>query len=534
MLEACPLACDKCAESERAREARALELLAAAPTSSTAHAHPSSARAACRDRHAQCAEWAERGECTRSAAQMRRACAHSCGLCGEESDQGAVASEPCVDLNAQCAGWAEVGECARNPRAMERSCPLSCGVCTDGVEMQQEERAEADPASAVAAVLCLDSRPDCAGWAAAGECARNRGVPRACPRSCGRCDGAGSKVLKAAAVAEEEPPKPSGAEAERQEALPARRLRARPRPTDATLADQLDSLQRRVGRAPVGGADATRPDAGRETVGVGEVKGDQGRSRETKGEQGIGGVGSAAGAAAGSMAPQLTATAGDGDEGEAEDREGAPAVEEKGQKGGGGDGDDGDDGDGDGGNDGDGGAGGAGGGQLARVGEAEGDQERSLEIKGDQGIDVGLLAESMAEGERAAHHGVGAGCVDETAHCAGWAATGECEANRRAMEVACAKACGFCAPADDGKVSGARGIAAAGGGGHATAGAVKLRSQRPCRDLQVWTSRSGDPCHGLWSCTSLRLSLHLSLRLSLRLSLHLSLRLGSCRGLGLR
>ena len=137
---------------------------------------------------------------------MHRACMKSCGLCGSEGAAGGDAagdggaeggaagagSAPCVDLNPQCAGWAEVGECARNPQAMERSCPLSCGVCTDGGEIGGGRAAwgEGEAATTVANVLCLDSRPDCVGWAAAGECARNAGVPKACPKSCGRCDDA--------------------------------------------------------------------------------------------------------------------------------------------------------------------------------------------------------------------------------------------------------------------------------------------------------------------------------------------------------
>ncbi|KAI8463183.1 MAG: hypothetical protein J3K34DRAFT_381121 [Monoraphidium minutum] len=36
----------------------------------------------------------------------------------------------CIDTNPQCPGWAERGECATNPKFMLSGCRLSCGKCT--------------------------------------------------------------------------------------------------------------------------------------------------------------------------------------------------------------------------------------------------------------------------------------------------------------------------------------------------------------------------------------------------------------------
>ncbi|KAL1499640.1 hypothetical protein AB1Y20_011838 [Prymnesium parvum] len=164
MLEACPLSCDVCSEAAALAAVRSRLL----------------SRAGCTDRHEACAAWAARGDCARLDA-VRAACAASCGSCGEASRAA------CDDIDAQCAGWAEVGECARNPEAMGRSCARSCGLCEGGGGEEEGKEGGEGAAAAVAAVLCLDSRPDCPGWALSGECGRNPAVPRACPKSCGRC-----------------------------------------------------------------------------------------------------------------------------------------------------------------------------------------------------------------------------------------------------------------------------------------------------------------------------------------------------------
>ena len=36
---------------------------------------------------------------------------------------------PCKDEHAECARWAEDGECANNPGFMHKSCAGSCGTC---------------------------------------------------------------------------------------------------------------------------------------------------------------------------------------------------------------------------------------------------------------------------------------------------------------------------------------------------------------------------------------------------------------------
>lgn len=38
----------------------------------------------------------------------------------------------CRDLQADCAGWAQRGECAKNPKYMLSSCKKSCGICGGG------------------------------------------------------------------------------------------------------------------------------------------------------------------------------------------------------------------------------------------------------------------------------------------------------------------------------------------------------------------------------------------------------------------
>ena len=111
----------------------------------------------CTDRHPDCSNWGDAGECSSNAEFMAIHCPLTCRVCEFE----------CTETNEHCAGWARQNECEKNVLSMMRECPIHCGICTPE---------------------CRDTKYQCAGWADAGKCRENPVfMTLYCPRSCGTC-----------------------------------------------------------------------------------------------------------------------------------------------------------------------------------------------------------------------------------------------------------------------------------------------------------------------------------------------------------
>ena len=106
---------------------------------------------------AECAQWAQRGECTKNPDFMNVNCLKACS----ESPLDA-AGEP-----EQCAGWAAQGECTRNPKFMMTDCPRSC-------KDQRKKMHEG----------ALDDRPDCLDVAKTAEQCGAASVREGCKGTC--------------------------------------------------------------------------------------------------------------------------------------------------------------------------------------------------------------------------------------------------------------------------------------------------------------------------------------------------------------
>ncbi|XP_019631584.1 PREDICTED: uncharacterized protein LOC109475422 [Branchiostoma belcheri] len=80
----------------------------------------------CFDTDGNCAYWASVGECSNSPAYMQGSCPQSCGMCGRS------ATARCTDNNEWCSYWAGTGECQNSADYMNANCQLSCGLCGGG------------------------------------------------------------------------------------------------------------------------------------------------------------------------------------------------------------------------------------------------------------------------------------------------------------------------------------------------------------------------------------------------------------------
>lgn len=143
---------------------------------------------ACVDADSTCDAWHQSGECTRNRDFMARECARSCGLCA--AGAATPKSQPtadCFDANADCPGWVVAGECEANLGFMRENCRLSCRICPGLAAVGDA----VESATGGGAPLCADETRDCAIWMKAGECHSNRDfMLESCRRSCGFCDGA--------------------------------------------------------------------------------------------------------------------------------------------------------------------------------------------------------------------------------------------------------------------------------------------------------------------------------------------------------
>lgn len=99
------------------------------------------------------------------------------------SDPAAFESEPprppprpgCKDSKKECEGWGASGECENNPSYMKEACPDSCGIC-DGTNKPKVRS------------KCEDQNVNCNTWAFIGECESNPAFMKAhCPLTCRLC-----------------------------------------------------------------------------------------------------------------------------------------------------------------------------------------------------------------------------------------------------------------------------------------------------------------------------------------------------------
>lgn len=56
--------------------------------------------------------------------------------------RGLAHAATCIDTNPNCEGWAAAGECLANPQYMRSSCALSCDSCDDSVEISADGSVE--------------------------------------------------------------------------------------------------------------------------------------------------------------------------------------------------------------------------------------------------------------------------------------------------------------------------------------------------------------------------------------------------------
>ena len=153
----CPAACDLCTNAGLAATPAPFELdyvcrgkLQPVPAGLEDASHaPDGCGFHCRDNMTSvCAREAARDACKTQPELMRVQCPASCGVCkalgmrvSTEEDYGKPSCEDDEKQAAQCAGWAESGECVKNFPFMSQMCGRSCGLC--GAAQAAEEPAAA-------------------------------------------------------------------------------------------------------------------------------------------------------------------------------------------------------------------------------------------------------------------------------------------------------------------------------------------------------------------------------------------------------
>ena len=140
----CPAACDLCTNAGLAATPAPFELdyvcrgkLQPVPAGLEDASHaPDGCGFHCRDNMTSvCAREAARDACKTQPELMRVQCPASCGVCkalgmrvSTEEDYGKPSCEDDEKQAAQCAGWAESGECVKNFPFMSQMCGRSCGL----------------------------------------------------------------------------------------------------------------------------------------------------------------------------------------------------------------------------------------------------------------------------------------------------------------------------------------------------------------------------------------------------------------------
>lgn len=124
----------------------------------------------CIDRHENCENWANNGECTNTPGYMEKNCAASCRI------QNCV----CEDVNVKCPNYAATNDqCNTNPGYMHKNCPASCGLCG----LQVNPPSEGD---------CVDTEEQgtsaCEYWRDIGDCeADYQYMFDNCKKTCEHC-----------------------------------------------------------------------------------------------------------------------------------------------------------------------------------------------------------------------------------------------------------------------------------------------------------------------------------------------------------
>ncbi|KAL1521509.1 hypothetical protein AB1Y20_021169 [Prymnesium parvum] len=137
----------------------------------------------CADTHPQCAMWARRGECHANRAYMESACRLSCRRCPltrslAQRVAGAPAPPGCYDEEGiDCVTMKERGACDTFPAADALlRCPRTCGTCAPALSRLVRAAYGCDDAGGA----------DCAALVGRGGCA-NHSVRRQCVHSCAAC-----------------------------------------------------------------------------------------------------------------------------------------------------------------------------------------------------------------------------------------------------------------------------------------------------------------------------------------------------------
>ena len=133
---------------------------------------------------ASCAVWAENGECSKNPEFMERRCASACAEAERRREAAADATTVGVEQaeatsyhasEAECNGWAAHGECERNKAWMLKACTAACYRIASGLPV-----AESPPKASVSAASCER-------WAGVGECERNpTWMQQECAAACER------------------------------------------------------------------------------------------------------------------------------------------------------------------------------------------------------------------------------------------------------------------------------------------------------------------------------------------------------------
>ena len=145
-----------------------------------------------------CPIWAASGECDNNPGFMLKSCHASCMACDEAAASSTtlrrrtlaemrdrVRTGACYDEDEACDELAAAGACHNGSDAPLR-CAYSCRAC--GFSKLANE-----------AYGCSDASPNCASWAANGECHKNVGYMHdTCPVSCGTCGRKGAICARAA------------------------------------------------------------------------------------------------------------------------------------------------------------------------------------------------------------------------------------------------------------------------------------------------------------------------------------------------
>jgi len=107
----------------------------------------------CANHHEYCDAWARGENGTLAIDSNESACVNNANfMMSECATSCGLCHHECVDSKKECAGFAALGECDANPLYMNIHCPVSCGTCKSA---------------------CKDASGDCPSWSRDGGCVDN-------------------------------------------------------------------------------------------------------------------------------------------------------------------------------------------------------------------------------------------------------------------------------------------------------------------------------------------------------------------------